>query len=182
MRKLYPLCFISFGILACINNTSAQLSTTSTSNLYSESSSMNCATFLPPGNSDNQTNLIQNWSAFVSKQAFSLPFDGTENYLRNLRACFSNDGWNEFSRALNQSGNITLIQAKQYNTSAQVIGLIAISHQANTNTWETKTPIQIIYKNDTSKISQELDIHLKIVKERNNQLTVSQIIGIPKEN
>ncbi len=182
MRKLYPLCFISLGILACIGNSSAQLSNTSTSNLYADSSSMNCATYLPPGNSDNQTNFIKNWSAFVSKQAFSLPFNGTEDYLRNLRICFSGDGWNEFTRALNQSGNITLIQAKQFNTSTQVIGLIGISHKAHSNIWETKTPIQITYQNDTSKITQELVVHLRIIKERNNRLTVSQIIGIPKQD
>jgi hypothetical protein len=181
MRKfILPSIISSIGLFTFIHTSSAQLSSTSTSSFYSESKNLNCATYLPHGSNDEHIKIIKNWSAFVSNQAFSIPPQNTDNYLRELRTCFSSNGWDEFTRALKQSGNLALIQAKQFNSSSQVIGLIAVTHQANSNIWETRTPIQVIYQNDSSKITQELIVHLRVVREGNNRLTVSQIVGIPK--
>jgi hypothetical protein len=125
-------------------------------------------------------NFVKQWSAFVAKKSFTLPFENTEDYLNNIRPCFTEDGWTAYTEALNNSKNIQLIQEKQLKASSQVIGLVSVSHEEFTQIWETNVPMTLIYQNKKQKLIQELVIHLRLRERANNQLQVEQIIGFPK--
>lgn len=181
MRKfiivLFGTCLVYFS-----NPTVAQFGVNQTGELYPDTPEINCNSFVPEENSDSHLEFIKKWAAFISKKMFTLPFNNTEVYLGNFKTCFSADGWQEFNRALQQSGNISLIKAKQYVSSSQVVGMVAISHQQNSNIWETNTPIQITYQNKENKVTQQLIVHLRIVKTQSNHLNVTQIVGIPQQS
>lgn len=179
MRKLTYFVGVCLYLL---NHTSfAQISINEGTDFYSDTAEMTCTSLLPQGSTNYHLEFIKKWAAYVSKAAFNLPYNNTEQYLDSFKSCFSSDGWSEFSEALNKSGNISLIKAKQYITTTQVVGFVAISHKEFSNIWETNTPLQITYQSNNNRVTQQLIVHLRIVKTPNNQLNVTQIVGIPRQ-
>ena len=101
--------------------------------------------------------------------------------MQSIHGCFSKDGWNEFTNAINRSGNVVLVQSRQYEGTSSIEGSISVVNQAQSTIWETKTPLLVIYSNKESRINQRLTIHLRLQQEYDGQLRITQIVGIPRE-
>ncbi len=181
MRTIKKLFCLGFGLGLLQTNVWAQKDLSITEDAYNGNTEMNCFSKIPQKNLILRTQFIKNFSAYLSKQAFVIPLEDFNQHLNQIKACFSPNGWQEFSSALARSGNISLIQAKQYMTSGFVEGNITINHQVNTYVWETETPLTIIYQNRENRVSQRLNIHLRIEEREQGVVRVTQVVGIPRK-
>ncbi len=130
---------------------------------------------------DSRIQFVKTWSAFVAKKAFTLPADNIEDYLATLKPCFTSQGWDGFSTALKQSGNLELVQNKRFQGSSQIIGMISVSHEESTYLWEVNVPMTLVYQNKYQKLVQELIIHLRLSEQHHGYFKVEQIIGFPQQ-
>ena len=148
---------------------------------YSGAQSLNCFSQMPRTTQQAKVNFVKKWSAFISKAAFTIPLHNIDAHMQSIHGCFSKDGWNEFTNAINRSGNVVLVQSRQYEGTSSIEGSISVVNQAQSTIWETKTPLLVIYSNKESRINQRLTIHLRLQQEYDGQLRITQIVGIPRE-
>jgi hypothetical protein len=181
MRTIKKLFCLGFGLGLLQTNVWAKNEISITQDAYQGNTEINCFSKLPPKNLILRTQFIKNFSAYISKQAFVIPLENFNQHLEQIKACFSPEGWQEFSTALARSGNIGLIQAKKYMSNGFIEGNITINHQVNTYVWETETPLTIIYQNRENRVSQRLNVHLRIEQGAQGMVRVTQVVGIPRK-
>jgi hypothetical protein len=130
---------------------------------------------------NSRIQFVKAWSAFVAKKAFTLPGENVEEYLATLRPCFTPQGWDGYSKALEQSGNLKLVESKGFKGNSQIIGMISVSHEEFTYLWEVNVPMTLVYQNKYQKLVQELIVHLVISEQYQGNFKVEQIIGFPQQ-
>lgn len=124
---------------------------------------------------------IQDWAKFVAQKSFNLSHKHLENQLKQLQFCYSSSGWNQFNRALHQSGNLNLISQHQLQANTQVMGPVEVRYHPKYTSWTAIVPMRVVYQNQQQKISQELNVHLTINELKDKHLAVIQIVGKPIE-
>jgi len=135
----------------------------------------------PMNEPKSKMQFVKQWSAFVAKQSLALPYENIDNYLDQLKNCYTNQGWEGYQLALKHSGNLELVRDKRLYSSSHVVGMISVSHEELSEIWETNVPINLIYQNKAQRFNQELIVHLRLREVGSGKFLVDQIIGYPKQ-
>ncbi len=148
---------------------------------YPNDPKIHCDTMMPNGSHEERREYVRRWSAFISKQAFTIPENNINQHLDRIHSCFSDEGWTEYSNAIKRSGNINLIITKKYKGTSSIEGTIAVSHVQDSKLWETNTPLYVVYQNKESRVLQRVIVHLRINELNDRRLRVVQIVGVPRD-
>lgn len=181
MSTLKNISLTILGLISISSLSHAQINFLKVKSKYEHLEHFNCFSRMPNGAEQVKVEFVKKWSAFINKAAFNIPLHNIERHMDNIHSCFSNDGWTEFTNAMNRSGNIVLVQSRQYIGTSSVEGHISVTHQENSTTWETKTPLLVVYSNKQNRVSQRLTIHLRLQEEFDGQLRITQVVGIPRQ-
>jgi hypothetical protein len=181
MSTLKTISLTILGLMSISSLSHAQINFLKVKSKYEHLEHFNCFSRMPNSSEQVKVEFVKKWSAFINKSAFNIPLRNIEQHMESIHACFSDDGWTEFSNAMNRSGNIVLVQSRQYVGTSSVEGHISVTHQQNNSTWETITPLLIIYSNKENRVMQRLTIHLRLQEEFDGQLRITQVVGIPRE-
>lgn len=140
---------------------------------------VDCTYILPNQTTPINPELIKKWAAQAAEQAFTLNYTQLDSQLKQLRACFTSQGWKSFQDALTRSGNITAIKTQSLTISAMTHGTQSIN-EIKPNEWKVSLPLQVIYQNKEQKLVQELNVDCLIGRKLTGDLGIMQLIAIPK--
>lgn len=148
---------------------------------YETDKNISCLSRMPNQDQRQRAEFIKKFSAYVSRHAFVIPNKNIRQHIRQIEPCFSADGWMEFERAIAQSGNTKIIEARGYEGTGIIEGDITIFHKVGSNVWETDTPITIVYQNQENRVRQRLTVRLKIQERPQGIVEVIQVVGVPRK-
>lgn len=147
----------------------------------SPSAALDCHYQLPVDKKDIDTNLIKQWARNATIQSFDLNSVALEQQMEELKACYTDQGWQGFFKALEQSGNLQAIKEQQLTVSSQVDGIVDIQSPKE-NQWKVTIPLQVVYQNDKQKLTQELTIDVLVGRKVSGDLGIMQIIATPRKS
>ena len=143
-------------------------------------SALNCNYHIPANNAKLDTNLVLQWAQKATQQTFTLDPSTVDVELTDLKACYTDQGWQSFSDALKKSGNLDAIKQQKLNVSSLIDGQATIT-QNKDNQWKVIIPIQVVYQNSKEKIVQSLTINLIVSRKVSGDLGIIQIVAIPRQ-
>lgn len=171
----------SAGLLGFSSMSWAQSRFFNENDRYPNDTKIHCDSMMPNGSHEERREYVRRWSAFISKQAFTIPQNNISKHLERIHRCFSDEGWTEYSNAIERSGNINLIITKKYKGTSSIEGTIAVSHVQDSKLWETNTPLYVVYQNKESRVLQRVIVHLRINELIDRRLRIVQIVGVPRD-
>jgi hypothetical protein len=98
----------------------------------------------------------------------------------HLKPCFTESGWDSYTKALNQSGNLKLTKENQLKTTLNVIDNPKIGINAKKN-WSVTTELNIHFANQDKEASQKLFARL-LLSYQGNQLLIEQVDAKAMDN
>lgn len=122
---------------------------------------------------------LSQWAQNAVVKSFEYSFDKLDDQLQNLKACFTDQGWNGFHEALQQSGNLSTIKSQQLTVSSQLSGQTVV-HATKENLWQIIVPIDVFYQNTQEKFTQSLAVTLVVTKKTASELGIVQLIATVK--
>lgn len=140
---------------------------------------INCEYHIPPEKTDIDPTLIKSWTEKATIQSFDFNSTSIDQDLEKLKSCFTEQGWQGFHAALEQSGNINSIKTQKLTVSSQVDGEIKIA-PAKENQWKVTVPLQVVYQNDKQKLTQLLTVDVLIGRKVSGDLGIMQMIATPR--
>jgi hypothetical protein len=123
---------------------------------------------------------VKMWSEKAALQTFNYSSENIDAKLLELKKCFTEQGWVGYTEALTKSGNVLAIKSQNLSVSSQIDGSISVS-SIESDKWQARIPIQVVYQNDKEKLTQSLDIDMLISRKSNGDLGVLQIIAAPRD-
>ena len=96
----------------------------------------------------------------------------------NLKAKFTNEGWNNFEEALKKSGNLNEVINNGVVVSAfrsNPAEIESYSEKNSISTWVVKVPTQVTYENGYVKIEQDMETYLTISSNNDGKLLIQNI-------
>lgn len=135
---------------------------------------------LAPMSEPNMTSsaLLQ-WANMASIAAYTYSFVNYRTELQAASSYFTPEGWQEFIKALKDSGNLDAVITKKLIVSAVAKGAPVISDQRIINgryTWRVQMPMLITYQSASQTSQQEVIVTLLIT--RVSPLNSARGIGI----
>ncbi|MFC3909895.1 DotI/IcmL family type IV secretion protein [Legionella dresdenensis] len=124
-------------------------------------------------------NLVKQWTEKATQQAFDLDFSNLTQQLSALQTCFTDQGWQSFSDALEKSGNMKAITTEKLTVSSIISGTTSII-ETKENQWKVNLPLQVVYQNDKEKLTQNLSVDVIVGRKLSGDLGIMQIIATPK--
>lgn len=115
------------------------------------------------------TSALLSWATLAATATFTLDFVNYETSLENLKAYFTNEGYQSFLVALKQSGVITTLVDKKLVMSAVAIGpsiVIAEDEVHGNHFWKVEIPIMVSYLSASAE-------------EKTNKLVTLTITQVP---
>lgn len=140
---------------------------------------INCEYKITPQQEVNN-DLVITWSEKAAIQSFTYNNENIDNKLKDLKNCYTQQGYTSYTDALNQSGNIEAIKTQQLNVSSIVDGKTKIS-KIEDNKWQLKVPLQVVYQNSKEKLTQLLFIDMLVSRKASGELGILQIIAAPRD-
>ncbi|WP_133127005.1 DotI/IcmL family type IV secretion protein [Legionella nagasakiensis] len=140
---------------------------------------INCEYHIPADKTDIDPELIKSWAEKATVQSFDFNSPALDQELEKLKACFTEQGWQGFHTALEQSGNINAIKTQKLSVSSQVDGEIKIN-PVKENQWKVTVPLQVVYQNDKQKLTQLLSVDVLIGRKVSGDLGIMQMIATPR--
>jgi hypothetical protein len=140
---------------------------------------INCDYKIPETTKVVEQSLVLSWSEKATNQAFDLDPNTLDAQLLKLQSCFTEQGWIGFNNALQQSGNLTAIKTQKLMVSSQVDGPSQML-EIKENEWKIALPLQVVYQNDKEKVTQLLNVNLKVGRKPNGDLGITQMITSPR--
>lgn len=142
---------------------------------------INCQYHIPSDTTNIDQNTIQTWVEHAIIQSFDFNPSTMDEQLAALKSCFTDQGWQGFTDALQKSGNIDAIKSQQLTVSSEVSNPLSITPMKD-NQWKVVIPIQVVYQNDKEKLSQALIVNLLLGRKPNGDLGIMQMIATPQES
>ena len=111
-----------------------------------------------------------------------------DKQIAHMKTYFTDDGWNNFQKAMEQSGNLLLVKENQMVVSAyktQPATIESYSKSKGINTWIVRVPAMVTYSNQYHKVEQQLDAYVTMVELSNNNIKVANINSVltaPEQN
>ena len=141
---------------------------------------VNCKYHIPAEKNNIEQPLITSWAGKAAVQSFTFNPTTIDDELIELKPCYTDQGWQGFSDALQKSGNIEAIKAQHLTVSSQVDGEVKIN-TAKDNQWKVTVPIQAVYQNYKEKLTQLLTIDLLIGRKISGDIGIMQMIATPRQ-
>ena len=91
---------------------------------------INCNYHTPTTQTNIAPTFILSWTEKALVQSFSFQYAKLDEQLTNLKACFTNEGWDGFNEALKKSGNLDTIKAQKLTTTSLVNGRAKIDRKS----------------------------------------------------
>lgn len=105
------------------------------------------------------------WSKTVARSVYSLSFNNISSQLAESSQYFTQEGWQSFQAALNESGLVNAIQAKKLILSAVVDGTPVIINQyvqSGRYTWVVQLPLLVTFGSASDIQKRRLFINMTI--------------------
>ncbi len=125
--------------------------------------------------------VVETWAKNAAIQLFTFNNTQLTEQLKELKFCFTDQGWQGFNTAFEKSGNLDAIKTRQLSVSATQEGQITMEASKD-NQWKINVPLHVIYKNKDNKIDQMLAVSLLITRKPSGDLGILQIIASPQKN
>lgn len=139
----------------------------------------NCQYHIPANTTAIESSTILTWAEHATVQAFEFNPATIDAQLSQLKACFTDQGYQGFNDALQKSGNINAIKSQLLNVSSQMDGEPNITSSKD-NQWRVTVPLQVVYQNNKQKFTQLLSIDLLIGRKITGDLGIMQMIATPR--
>lgn len=140
---------------------------------------VNCDYHIPANTGPLDQSLVMDWAGKAAVQSFDFSPTQIDDQLKKLKTCFTDQGWQGFNDALQQSGNINAIKNQNLSVSSQVDGDVKFN-PVKDNQWKVSVPLQVVYQNDKEKLTQSLAVELLIGRKVSGDLGIMQIIATPR--
>ncbi|MFI4917990.1 MAG: DotI/IcmL/TraM family protein [Legionellales bacterium] len=140
---------------------------------------INCDYKVPAGTKLIDPSLIKSWSEKAVIQSFDFNPSTIDAQMQKLQSCFTEQGWLGFNSALKKSGNIDAIKTQKLTVSSQIDGQAQLT-ETKENQWKMTLPLQVVYQNETEKVTQLLFINLTIGRKISGDLGIMQMIAKPR--
>lgn len=141
---------------------------------------INCNYHIPKETTTIDQSVISTWAKIAAVQSFDFNPATLDEQLTQLKACFTEQGWQGFNEALQKSGNIDAIKSQHLTVSSQVDGNVSIN-PVKDNQWKVGVPMQVVYQNEKEKLTQSLSIELLIGRKPTGDLGIMQVIATPRK-
>lgn len=160
-------------------STTTTTTTTTSTKAAPSNKPIDCNYKIPADVKNLDTNIVLKWSTNAVQQAFDLDYNKIDEQLKQLKNCFTDQGWQGFNDALEKSGNLKAIKDQKLTMSNQVAGQATLQDQKD-NQWKIEVPLQVLYQNDKEKVPQELIVNVLIGRKGSGELGILQMIASPK--
>lgn len=140
---------------------------------------IDCKYAIPPQKSDIEPSVISTWAEKAAMQSFSFNPATVDQEMNDLKLCYTDQGWQGFSDALQKSGNIDAIKTQHLTVSSQMDGEIKMS-PVKDNQWKVTVPLQVVYQNEKEKLTQLLTVDLLVGRKVTGDLGIMQMIASPR--
>lgn len=124
--------------------------------------------------------IVSQWVEKATVQSFDFDKAHLEQQLKDLQACYTNEGWKSFNEALTQSGNLEAIKAQNLTVSA-LAGSKPVVESTRPNQWKVTLPLEVVYQNDKNKVTQDLDVTLVVGRKPSGDLGIMQLVATNKQ-
>lgn len=141
---------------------------------------IDCKYTIPAQTTHIESSLVSSWAGKAAVQSFNFDPANMDQALSDLKACYTDQGWQGFNDALEKSGNIKAIKAQNLTVSSQVDGDLNIN-SVKDNQWKVSVPLQVVYQNSKEKLTQLLTIDLLIGRKMSGDLGIMQMIASPRQ-
>lgn len=140
---------------------------------------INCHYHIPAQTTQIEPSLVLTWGENAVKQSFDLNPSTLDQQLQDLKECFTDEGWQSYSEALQKSGNINSIRSQQLTVTNDVDGKSSIK-PAKENQWNVSIPLKVVYQNNQEKITQMLTVDLLVGRKISGDLGIMQVLAAPR--
>ncbi|MCW8397736.1 DotI/IcmL family type IV secretion protein [Legionella sp. PATHC038] len=123
--------------------------------------------------------LVVSWAEYAVLHSFDFNFQSFDTQLKNLRACYTKNGWASFVNALHDSKNINSIKTKNLMVSSTLDGEVQFI-DTQENQWQMNVPIKVLYKNDKEEVTHFLNVYIIISWRNPFKLGIAQIVATPR--
>ncbi|VEB36915.1 DotI/IcmL family type IV secretion protein [Legionella cherrii] len=123
--------------------------------------------------------LVVRWAEYAVLHSFDFDFQSFDTQLKNLRACYTKNGWTSFVNALHDSKNINSIKTQNLMVSSSLDGEVQLI-DTQENQWQMNVPIKVFYKNDKEEVTHFLNVYIVISWRNAFKLGIAQIVATPR--
>ena len=142
------------------------------------SETIDCHYQIPADQNNIAPSVINAWTRHAATKAFNFNSATLDQQLEELKACFTETGWQGYEEALQQSGNIDAIKSQNLTVSSQPDGAIEVN-PVKENQWKANIPLEVVYQNNKEKLTQKLMVNMLIGRKISGGLGIMQIIAAP---
>lgn len=142
--------------------------------------SINCNYHIPAETTKIEQTIVLQWAKKAAQQSFELDHKNVEQQLANLKACYTDQGWQGFNDALQKSGNLNAIKTQQLVVNSNISGETKIN-EVKDNQWKVSLPMQVIYQNGQDKLTQALTVNVVVGRKMSGDLGIMQLIAMPQQ-
>jgi Type-IV b secretion system, inner-membrane complex component len=142
--------------------------------------SLDCNYRIPAETTRIAQPIVLKWAAKAAEQSFNYDYNSLDKQLADLKACYTDQGWQGFKEALQKSGNLDAIKSQQLIVNATVKGQGKIV-EIKENQWKVTLPMQVTYQNNQEKLTQPLMVNLVVGRKISGDLGIMQMIAIPRQ-
>ncbi|MCE0722567.1 MULTISPECIES: DotI/IcmL family type IV secretion protein [Legionella] len=144
-----------------------------------QSIEINCDYRISPEAQNIDNALIVSWAKYAVLHSFNFDLPSFDTQLKNLRTCYTKNGWVSFINALTDSGNINSIKTQNLMVSSILDGKVQLI-DAQENQWKINVPIKVFYKNNQEEITHFLNVYMIISWRNAFKLGIVQIVATPR--
>lgn len=108
---------------------------------------------------------ILQWASLATRSVFNLDFAHYQQQMTNIKPYFTQGGWKQFTKALNDSGLLDSVKDKKLEMSAVVSGaplIINRSVESGRYTWEIQLPVLITFGSANENAQTKLIVTMKV--------------------
>lgn len=140
---------------------------------------LDCNYKIPASTKHVESNLVSQWAVKAVQQAFDLDFDTMDAQLQQLKNCFTEQGWQGFSEALEKSGNLKAIKEQKLVMTNKLEGEPRFIEEKESQ-WKITIPLEVLYQSAREKMPQSLSVDLLIGRKLSGDLGILQMIASPR--
>lgn len=127
------------------------------------------------------TETLLQWATQAATACYTYDFNRMQDQIPKLKRYFTSQGFQQYTDALEKSGQLKIVKEKQLVVSSVPIGAPVILREAlspilNRHAWQIQLPLLVSYQSASDIIKQELTVTLLII--RVDTLESSKGIGI----
>jgi len=140
---------------------------------------IDCTYKIPATTAKIDQSIVKEWTEKAVMQSFDFDYNTIGQQLSALQPCFTDQGWQSFSDALQKSGNMKAITSEKLTVSSMMDGQLTLT-EIKDNQWKADMPLQVVYQNEKEKLTQSLTVDLTIGRKTTGELGIMQIIATPR--